>query len=520
MTNSFPLTLQNYADVNFNGYGYFCACLCWTGQGSASELTSWRSTWCWAQCCTWPFPTRASCWSPTSKAFRDLRYTSSSSWLSTQRETCTSLLDPWSFNDYGHHFARLCWTGQGSASELTPLSTCCWPSLVARKTVEPAVEQLATCLSLGARETVEPAVEKSWSYHTELRVARRSCVASAKRSPGPSGPRDFNGYGYCYAPPVLDRARSLGYHREEVRAGERSVAHGCWEEHLVDLRSVGLLRPAILLFTLHVFPWSQRLRRLRIQLRPLCWTGLLVPTWWRCTCCWTQCCARLMHWRKHVLTDNPGRSFMTCDTPLSLLQDAFFGGVPCTRVHRHRAPPSLLHLTSLPAKSRCQLWLGCVICFFRWTRSLLLCTWCHSCWIIPSRIMLVTIMMILQCSYFWRCLQLILSFTAVHPDCDDYLFHRPWRLSWHTHVLPRVLCCHSFLVLVQPACLLEHGAHGKRSGRYLLLVEVFPQEWTRSISELEQLRKWRWINSPQCCSDRVDRESAQYEASEIHAYRE
>ena len=39
-----PLTLQKYAD--FNDYGYFYACLCWTGQGSTSELTSWRSSWC------------------------------------------------------------------------------------------------------------------------------------------------------------------------------------------------------------------------------------------------------------------------------------------------------------------------------------------------------------------------------------------------------------------------------------------------------------------------------------------
>ena len=36
----FPLTLQNYADENFNGYGYFYACLYWSGQGSASDLTS------------------------------------------------------------------------------------------------------------------------------------------------------------------------------------------------------------------------------------------------------------------------------------------------------------------------------------------------------------------------------------------------------------------------------------------------------------------------------------------------
>ena len=41
--------------------------------------------------------------------------------------------------------------------------------------------------------------------------------------------------------------------------------------------------------------------------------------------------------------------------------------------------------------------------------------------------------------------------------------------------------CHLFSQLV----FLEHGAHGKRSGRYLLFVEVFLQEWTESISGLE-----------------------------------
>ena len=53
---------------------------------------------------------------------------------------------------------------------------------------------------------------------------------------------------------------------------------------------------------------------------------------------------------------------------------------------------------------------------------------------------LATILMIPQCSYFDVVFILFLSFTAVHPDCDDYLFHRSWRLSWHTHDLPRVLC--------------------------------------------------------------------------------
>ena len=46
----------------------------------------------------------------------------------------------------------------------------------------------------------------------------------------------------------------------------------------------------------------------------------------------------------------------------------------------------------------------------------------------------------------------------------------------------------SFLLvqsLVQPASLFEHGAHGKLSGRYLLFVDIFLQEWKESLSELE-----------------------------------
>ena len=37
---------------------------------------------------------------------------------------------------------------------------------------------------------------------------------------------------------------------------------------------------------------------------------------------------------------------------------------------------------------------------------------------------LVTIVMIPLCSYFGVVFSFFLSFTAVHPDCDDYLFHR------------------------------------------------------------------------------------------------
>ena len=101
--------------------------------------------------------------------------------------------------------------------------------------------------------------------------------------------------------------------------------------------------------------------------------------------------------------------------------------------------------------------------------------------------MLVTIMMILQCSYFDVVFSLFchsLQFTLIvtincSTDLDD---------SLDILDLPRVLCCRSFLVLVQPACLLEHG-DGKRSGKYLLFVEVFLQQWTRSISEIERPSK-------------------------------
>ena len=113
----------------------------------------------------------------------------------------------------------------------------------------------------------------------------------------------------------------------------------------------------------------------------------------------------------------------------------------------------------------------------------------HSCCVlddtlaesVPSRIMMVTLMMILQYSHFdvvfslfCHSLQLILIVTITcSTDLDD------------SPDIPRVLCCRSFLVMVQPTCLSEHGAHGKRSGKYLLFVEAFLQEWTGSISELE-----------------------------------
>ena len=58
-------------------------------------------------------------------------------------------------------------------------------------------------------------------------------------------------------------------------------------------------------------------------------------------------------------------------------------------------------------------------------------------------------------------------------------------LLTYTRLASRAVFVERLLSLVQPACLLEHGAHGELSGRYLLFVEVFLQEWTESIGELE-----------------------------------
>ena len=55
----------------------------------------------------------------------------------------------------------------------------------------------------------------------------------------------------------------------------------------------------------------------------------------------------------------------------------------------------------------------------------------------------------------------------------------------YTRLASRAVFVEYFSSLVQPASLLEHGAHGKRSGKYLLFVEVFLQEWTESLSGLE-----------------------------------
>ena len=58
-------------------------------------------------------------------------------------------------------------------------------------------------------------------------------------------------------------------------------------------------------------------------------------------------------------------------------------------------------------------------------------------------------------------------------------------LLTYTRLASRAVFVEGSCHLVQPACLLEHGAHGKRSGRHILFVEVFLQEWTESISGLE-----------------------------------
>ena len=84
----------------------------------------------------------------------------------------------------------------------------------------------------------------------------------------------------------------------------------------------------------------------------------------------------------------------------------------------------------------------------------------------------------LSSACYCRSLKIILIVTiACSTDLDD-------SADIHTTCLERCVC-RMFLSFVQPACLLEHGAHGMRSGRYLLFVEVFPQEWTESISGLE-----------------------------------
>ena len=55
-------------------------------------------------------------------------------------------------------------------------------------------------------------------------------------------------------------------------------------------------------------------------------------------------------------------------------------------------------------------------------------------------------------------------------------------LLTYTRLALRAVFVENFSSLVQPARLLEHGAHGKRSGKYLLFVEVFLQEWTENLS--------------------------------------
>ena len=123
---------------------------------------------------------------------------------------------------------------------------------------------------------------------------------------------------------VVDRAFSFA--RKTVRdtvelatdkswSNHTSVARGCWQEHRVNLRSRRSLRPAILLFTLHVFPWSQRLQRLQILIRCFVFDRVQppVPTSCGSTSCWAQCCTR-----KETVDQRSGRSSKTCDTPLHL----------------------------------------------------------------------------------------------------------------------------------------------------------------------------------------------------------
>ena len=220
--------------------------------------------------------------------------------------------------------------------------------------------------------------------------------------------------------------------------------------------------------------------------------------------CWCWCCFVVSPAFRAPTTPSAGpppldrpefRSFLFLSAPNVVV---FSLGVclwNCGRGrHSTRRPllpslPSLLPQKSMPTLTRAR------DLFFRWTRSFLLCTWWHSCWNRSFTYHAGHYHDDSSVFLLWRCLQLVLSSTAVHPDCDDHLFHRSWRISWHAHDLPRALCCRAFLVLVQPACLLEHGANGKRSGRYLSFVEVFLQEWTGSISELGRLRKWRWIEA-------------------------
>ena len=127
---------------------------------------------------------------------------------------------------------------------------------------------------------------------------------------------------------------------------------------------------------------------------------------------------------------------------------------------------------------------------------------------------LVPIMMIPQCSYFdvvfslfCHSLQFILIVTITcSTDLDD-------SPDTHTTCLA---CCVVFSRLWFSQLVCWNIVHNeKRSGRYLLFVEVSKQEWTGSISELERL-----LCFPQFCPYRVDRESPQYEDLEICAYRE
>ena len=110
-----------------------------------------------------------------------------------------------------------------------------------------------------------------------------------------------------------------------------------------------------------------------------------------------------------------------------------------------------------------------------------------------------------------------LSSTEVHPDCDVHSVQQILTLT--TCLASRVIWLLSSLV--QSACLLEYGVHGKWSGRYVLFEEVFLQEWTESLSGLgSDYVNDVQINSLQHRPDQADRESVQYEDPEIRAYHE
>ena len=96
------------------------------------------------------------------------------------------------------------------------------------------------------------------------------------------------------------------------------------------------------------------------------------------------------------------------------------------------------------------------------------------------------------------------------------LFDRSWRSQ---PALRHALfdCLSS---LVQSGCLLEHGVHGKWSGRYLLWRKYFSKSDQNLSVDLNDNVNDVQINSLQHHPDQADRESVQYEDPEIRAYHE